>query len=86
MPTTKTPFRGSVLLRLALARGAEPLNQTALALQLGVSQQAVSRWVTGRSRPRLEAILELERLYAIEPRDWFDRPAGRPAASAKGVA
>ena len=80
MDAKPSPFRGSVLLRKALACPAEPLNQSALALQLGVSQQAVSSWVSGRSRPSPESMLELERLFGIDPREWLRRRSvGTPA-------
>jgi plasmid maintenance system antidote protein VapI len=71
MPTCTAPFRGSVLLRNALARPTEPLNQAAIALQLGVASSAVSNWVTGRARPSRAAIIELEWLFGIEPKDWL---------------
>ena len=83
MAPTTTRFPGSVLLRKALARPTEPLNQAALALQLGVSQQAVSSWILGRYRPSPEAMLELERLFGIDPREWLRRGTARtPAAAA----
>jgi plasmid maintenance system antidote protein VapI len=75
MDTKTSPFRGSALLRKALACPTEPLNQSALALQLGVSQQAVSGWVSGRARPSPESMLELERLFGIDPHDWLRRRA-----------
>jgi hypothetical protein len=71
MPTYIAPFRGSVLLRNALARPTEPLNQAAIALQLGVAPSLVSKWVTGRARPSRAAIVELEWLFGIEPHDWL---------------
>jgi transcriptional regulator with XRE-family HTH domain len=76
------PFLGAVLLRKALARPTEPLNQAALALQLGVTQQTVSNWVNGRSRPSADSILELERLFAIDPREWLRRRSPAPGAAA----
>jgi transcriptional regulator with XRE-family HTH domain len=77
MHTTTSPVRGPALLRQALASPTEPLNQAALALQLGVTQQAVSRWATARSRPSPESMLELERLFGIDPREWIRRPVPR---------
>jgi plasmid maintenance system antidote protein VapI len=71
MPTYSASFRGSVLLRNALARPTEPLNQAAIALQLGVASSAVSNWVTGRARPSRAAIIELEWLFGIDPSDWL---------------
>jgi plasmid maintenance system antidote protein VapI len=87
MDATHSPFRGSILLRKALACPTEPLNQSALALQLGVTQQAVSRWVKGRSRPAPESILELERLFGIDPREWlYRRQPAPPSGAMKEVA
>ncbi|MGO9710595.1 MAG: helix-turn-helix transcriptional regulator [Polyangiaceae bacterium] len=87
MAPKTSPFRGSSLLRKALACPTEPLNQAALALQLGVSQQAVSNWINGRSRPSAESMLELERLFAIDPREWlYRRTLGALGSAVKEVA
>ena len=87
MHTTTSPVRGPALLRQALASPTEPLNQAALALQLGVSQQAVSNWINGRSRPSAESMLELERLFAIDPREWlYRRTLGAFGSAVKEVA
>ncbi len=73
MATQPAPFRGSVLLRQALASPTEHVNQSALALQLGVSPGTVSRWIGGRGRPSPESMLELEWMFGIEPHEWHRR-------------
>ena len=90
MTPPTSPFRGSVLLRNALACPTEPLNQAAIALQLGVAQQTVSRWVSGRSRPSPDLMIELEWLFGIEPSAWdapweVARAAKRDAANAEAL-
>jgi plasmid maintenance system antidote protein VapI len=90
MTPTTSPFRGSVLLRNALACPTEPLNQAAIALQLGVAQQTVANWVSGRSRPSPHAMIELEWLFGIDPTAWnypgeIARADKRDAAEARAL-
>jgi hypothetical protein len=78
--------RGALLLRAAFAQPTEPLNQSAVALQLDVTQGAVSSWVTGRARPSADAIVELEWLFKIPDHTWFEPPVSEVAAPLKEVA
>ena len=58
------------------ARTREALSQGALAALLGVSQQTVSRWETGLSRPRkpmlgkLASVLDLSQEELRAAMDW----------------
>lgn len=49
--------------KIALRRRRAGLSQEALAGQLGVSRQAVSRWETNESLPDTEKILQLCRIF-----------------------
>lgn len=49
--------------KIALRRRSAGLSQEALAGQLGVSRQAVSRWETNESLPDTEKILQLCRIF-----------------------
>lgn len=48
------------------------MNQSGLARELGVSQQAVSSWCKGRALPEPERMAEIERLLGIPMRDWVE--------------
>lgn len=39
------------------------IKQKVLASQLGVSQGAISQWVTGRSQPAIKHLLKISALY-----------------------
>jgi plasmid maintenance system antidote protein VapI len=71
MTTPKPHSLGSLLLRQAFASPTEPLNQAAVALQLGTSPVTVSKWASGQSRPSATAMVELEWLFKIDPEAWF---------------
>lgn len=59
---------------VALARAVRPrqMNQATLAAKLGVSQQAVSAWLTGRAKPIAEHMLAIEKLLGIPMRSWCE--------------
>lgn len=61
------------------------MNQTSLAKELGVSQQAVNSWLKGRALPEPERMAEIERLLGIPMRDWVE-PVGEAAASGPELA
>lgn len=65
---------GSVRSKAAadLGRKISPpvMNQTRLAQKLGVTQQAVSSWLKGRTLPEPERMAALEELLGIPMRDW----------------
>jgi hypothetical protein len=49
---------------------AECPNQTAVARQLGVSQQVVSDWANRQDRPGLDMALHIEETLGIDVHDW----------------
>ncbi|HXG69949.1 MAG TPA: helix-turn-helix transcriptional regulator [Gemmatimonadaceae bacterium] len=46
------------------------MNQARLAEELGVSQQAVSAWLSGRALPEPGRMAVIEGLLGIPMRDW----------------
>lgn len=61
--------------KIALRRRSAGLSQEALAAQLGVSRQAVSRWETSESLPDTEKILQLCRIFGVSADDLLlDKP------------
>ena len=74
--------RGAHLLR-ALVSPQVP--QETLASQLECTQQAVSAWANGTSKPSLERMLKLQSLYGIPVEAWAEEteeaaPSQEPAA------
>lgn len=65
--------------QLATLRKARNISQEALAEQLGVSRQAVSKWETGASQPELGNILALCRILEVSPNELLG--AGVPSES-----
>lgn len=68
-----------------MTRGSEKLrdtgrSQTDIATALGVTQQAVQWWMSGRSVPTTRHAVRMEKLYGIRPEDWF-RPSRRRGAA-----
>lgn len=51
--------------KIALRRRSAGLSQEALASQLGVSRQAVSRWETNESLPDTEKVVQLCRIFGV---------------------
>lgn len=49
------------------------LSQTALAELLGVSQQAVAQWETGKAMPRREAMMKLSDLFNCTIDELYSR-------------
>jgi transcriptional regulator with XRE-family HTH domain len=64
--------------------------QTALATELGVSQQAISSWLRGRCLPSAACMLRLEEKLGIPMRAWLEPSDGRSlrskARTTEGVA
>ena len=61
--------------KIALRRRSAGLSQEALAAQLGVSRQAVSRWETNESLPDTEKVLQLCRIFDTSTDDLLlDKP------------
>ena len=51
--------------KIALCRKEAGLSQEALAAELGISRQAVSRWETGEAVPDTAKVVELARLFSV---------------------
>ena len=51
--------------KIALQRRKAGFSQEALAGQLGISRQAISRWETNESLPDTEKIIRLSRLFGV---------------------
>ncbi len=51
--------------KIALCRKEAGLSQEALASELGISRQAVSRWETGEAVPDTAKVVELARLFSV---------------------
>ena len=61
---------GEKLVQLRKVRG---MSQEALASQIAVSRQAVSRWESGDTLPDVENILQLSRIFGVTT-DYLLRP------------
>lgn len=63
--------------KIAALRRKAGASQEALAAQLGVSRQAVSRWETNESLPDTEKIIQLSRIFQVPTDDLLlpDKPA-----------
>jgi transcriptional regulator with XRE-family HTH domain len=44
------------------------------AVALGVTEASVSRWLTGKRYPSAEALIAMDRLYGVSPRQLDDDP------------
>ena len=51
--------------KIALCRKEAGLSQEALAAELGISRQAVSRWETGEAVPDTAKVIELSRIFSV---------------------
>ena len=56
--------------RLVLARNEKGLSQTTVAERANMAQTQLSRYETGRVRPRLNLVLTLASVLAVDP-DWL---------------
>jgi transcriptional regulator with XRE-family HTH domain len=83
MPQTSLP-QALLTLRDVLSARDSHWTQAELAQALGVTQQAVSRWFCGASRPSAAAMREIERLYGVPMHAWFEmaQPSERRRAHA----
>lgn len=66
--------------KLIQYRREKEISQEALAEQLGVSRQAVSKWETGESMPELSNLLSLCKIFNTTPNEFFgyDIPSPEP--------
>ena len=51
--------------KIALCRKETRMSQEALAAELGISRQAVSRWETGEAVPDTAKVIELSRIFSV---------------------
>lgn len=51
--------------KIALCRKEAGMSQEALAAELGISRQAVSRWETGEALPDTSKVIELSRIFSV---------------------
>ena len=65
--------------QLSALRRAKGISQEALAEQLGISRQAVSKWETGTAKPELDNILALCRILEVSPNELLGVPTSEPA-------
>ena len=79
--------------KLACLRKREGLSQAEVSEKLDVSRQAVTKWETGTSRPSIENLQSLSRLYNVpleylldESGDELPAPAPAAPAAEKGPA
>lgn len=56
--------------RLVIARNEKGLSQTTVAERANMAQTQLSRYETGRARPRLKLVLTLASVLAVDP-DWL---------------
>lgn len=67
--TVPVPDRSLFADRLRTELRGLRLSQAALAEQLGVSQQTVSKWLTGETQPRVKLLPALAEALGMEPTD-----------------
>lgn len=63
-----------------LSKGAKALESVAIAKgrggwsriaeELGCAQSAVSRWANGKSRPEIDWVNRIHKLYGVDPALW----------------
>ena len=56
--------------------------QTEIAARVGVTQQAVQRWLSGKGKPSGEKVLAIEREYGIPAKDWYPPVTNRAGKAA----
>ena len=57
--------------RIKALRREKELTQGALALRLGLTQQAVAKWESGQSAPDYHMLVKLAEALAVEPDTLF---------------
>lgn len=67
------PSRASLELRKLLSPRPK-MTQSKLAEELGVTQQAVSAWLKGISRPNADRIARIEELLGVPAEHWDELP------------
>lgn len=72
--------------KLACLRKREGLSQAEVSEKLDVSRQAVTKWETGTSRPSIENLQSLSRLYNVPLEYLLDESGDEPPAPAAPAA
>ena len=70
--------------KLACLRKREGLSQAEVSEKLDVSRQAVTKWETGTSRPSIENLQSLSRLYNVPLEYLLDESRDELPAAEKG--
>ena len=70
--------------RIKTLRKERGLSQSALALRMGLTQQAIGKWEAGRSTPDYHMLVRLARALGIEPDLLFD-PQDFPQTNDSGL-
>lgn len=70
--------------RLSILRKQKNLSQEALAEQLGVSRQAVSKWERNETQPELSKITALCELFEVTPNELLGYEKSREEPKTKG--
>ncbi|MDR0395795.1 MAG: helix-turn-helix domain-containing protein [Oscillospiraceae bacterium] len=65
--------RSAFARRLVELRAHTGLSQAALGAEMGISQQGVGKWESGRSEPSIEKIDKLARLFSITADELLGR-------------
>ncbi len=71
--------------RIRKLREKAGLSQGALALRLGLTQQAVGKWETGKSAPDYHMLVKLARALGVEPDSFFDKDADSILSRAREI-
>lgn len=68
--------------KLQKLRRAQGMSQEQLAIQLGLSRQAVSKWELNEATPDTENVVQISRIFAVSTDylllDEVDEPSGQP--------
>lgn len=71
-PAVKTGTPGQEkLLAITKREGKGKISQERLAEQIGASQQSISRWAAGSSRPSMFWRARMRKVLRIPVRDWL---------------
>ena len=62
---------------LLIYRKRARMRQFDLAQKLGITEQMVSRWETGRSEPHIEQAVDIARILGVDPAEIFPEMFGK---------
>lgn len=69
VPKKRVERRGYVLLGQSMARAA--VSQYRLSIDVGVTRQAVSQWLSGRATPDLKHLVYLQARFGVPVESWL---------------